>query len=51
MTRCQASLAEFVRLLLRVFDEGLLQPHAEWAGVPWLDSAALTGELRPLDRW
>jgi hypothetical protein len=46
-----ASLADFVRTVLRLFDEGLIVPHPELPGVPWFEHAALDGDLRRLSTW
>lgn len=46
-----ASLADFVRTALRVFDQGLLAPHPEDERVPWFDPASLDGDLRRLCFW
>jgi hypothetical protein len=45
------SLADFVRTVLRLFDEGLIVPHPEHPGVPWFEAAALDGGLRRLCFW
>ena len=45
------SVSEFVALLLRVFDKGLLGRHPEWPGVPWFEASRLEGELRRLAYW
>jgi hypothetical protein len=46
-----ASLADFVRTVLRLFDDGLIVPHPEQARVPWFDAAVLDGDLRRLCVW
>ena len=46
-----ASLADFVRTVLRLFDEGAVAVHPEQPGVPWFDTANLDGDLRRLCFW
>jgi hypothetical protein len=45
------SLADFVHMVLRLFDEGLVVPHPEYPAVPWFEAAALDGDLRRLSTW
>ena len=46
-----ASLAEFVGVVLRLFDEDLIVPHPEDPRVPAYDFAVLDGDLRRLESW
>lgn len=45
------SLADFVRTVLTLFDEGLVVSHPEDGRVPWFDDSALKGDLRRLCFW
>jgi hypothetical protein len=45
------SLADFVRTVLRLFDERLIVPHPEHPHVPWFEDGALDGDLRRLCSW
>ena len=45
------SLADFVGMIVRAFDEGLVRPHPEHAHVPIFDALALPDELRRLSFW
>jgi hypothetical protein len=46
-----ASLADFVRTVLRLFEEGLVVPHPEHLRVPWFEDEALDRDLRRLCFW
>jgi hypothetical protein len=46
-----ASLADFVRTVLRLFDEGLVVRHPEHERVPWFEDAPLDADLRRLTFW
>ena len=46
-----ASLADFVGMIIRAFDEGLVRPHPEDPRVPVFDAPALPDELRRLSFW
>jgi hypothetical protein len=45
------SLADFVRTVLRLFDEGLIVPRPEHDRVPWFEDAGLDAGLRRLTFW
>ena len=44
------SLADFVRTMLRLFDEGLIVPHPEHPRVPWFEDV-VDADLRRLCFW